>query len=117
MYLTAYIERLGTGTTDILDFAKNANLPEPKFIQEDMFRTIIYRTNTKQETVGETVEKILHLIKLNPKVTRQELSTKIGLSVRGIEWNLKKMKENGLLKRVGSTKNGYWEVINREDKT
>lgn len=43
MYLAAYIERLGTGTTDMIEFAQNANLPEPQFIQDDQFRTIIYR--------------------------------------------------------------------------
>ncbi|OQX74624.1 MAG: transcriptional regulator, partial [Bacteroidetes bacterium 4484_276] len=50
MYLTAYIERLGTGTTDMLKFAKRAKLREPVFIQEDSFRTIIYRPHAKQVT-------------------------------------------------------------------
>ena len=50
MYLAAYIERLGTGTTDMLEFAKNANLPEPRFVQEDMFRTIVYRKQIKEVT-------------------------------------------------------------------
>jgi len=68
----------------------NTNLPEPKFIQEDMFRTIVYLQVseqvteqvtglvtgqvTGQETVGETAGIILNLIKNNPKITRQGLS-------------------------------------------
>ncbi len=39
-------ERLGTGTTDILGMAKKAGLKEPEFLQDDMFRTVIYRKQT-----------------------------------------------------------------------
>jgi len=34
----------------------------------------------------------------------------IYLTTRGIEWNIAKLKQKGLLKRVGSAKGGYWEV-------
>ncbi len=67
------------------------------------------------KTVGETVEKtvgeILALINENPKITRDEISVKTGITVRGVEWNLAKLKQKGLLKRIGSTKAGHWEVI------
>ncbi len=43
MYLNGYIERLGTGTTDIVEKAKEAGLKEPEFVQDDIFRTIVYR--------------------------------------------------------------------------
>ena len=64
------------------------------------------------ETVGKTVGKILDLIRKNPKITREELSKKIGLSVRGIEWNLSKLKDDGILKRIGGRKEGHWEIKN-----
>ena len=107
MYLTAYIERLGTGTTDIINKAKEAGLTEPKFIQDEMFRTIIYRS----KTVEKTVEKILSLIKLNPHITQNQLSEETGLSRRGIEWNLKKLKETNTIKRIGPDRGGYWEIL------
>ena len=68
---------------------------------------------TVGEAVGETVERILNVIKNNPKITKQGLSKETGLSVRGIEWNLKKLKETGLLKRIGPTKGGYWQIIKK----
>jgi len=75
------------------------------------FRTIVYRPQKKiQPDVGETVGIILNTIKNNPKITRKGLSEKTDLSIRGIEWNLKKMKKNGILKRIGSTKSGYWQI-------
>ena len=43
MYLAGYIERLGTGTADIVRIAKEVGLAEPKFIQDDVFKVIVYR--------------------------------------------------------------------------
>ncbi len=43
MYLAGYIERLGTGTTDIMRIAAETGLKEPQFIQDEIFRTILYR--------------------------------------------------------------------------
>lgn len=38
----------------------------------------------------------------------------VGISSRKIEDNLKKLKENGILERVGGSKGGFWRVINKE---
>jgi ATP-dependent DNA helicase RecG len=43
MYLAGYIERLGTGTGDIISLCKDEGLKEPDFIQEEIFRVIIWR--------------------------------------------------------------------------
>lgn len=48
LYLAGYIERLGTGTTDIVDKCLTAGLPEPRFIQAEDFKTILYRSGTDQ---------------------------------------------------------------------
>jgi len=44
MYLAGFIERLGTGTGDIIRLCAAKNLKEPEFIQEENFKTIIWRT-------------------------------------------------------------------------
>ena len=69
------------------------------------------QNGTVVKTVGRTKTAILAIIKENPHVTRPELSKKTGLTLRGVEWNLKNLKENGHIKRVGPDKGGYWEVI------
>ena len=56
-------------------------------------------------------QKILDEIKENPFVTQEELAQIIGLSRKSIIQNMKKLQENGLLKRVGADKNGRWEVV------
>jgi len=66
---------------------------------------------TVGETVGETVEEILSILKKNPLATRNEISKKTGLSIRGVEWNLKILKDKGVIKRIGPNKGGHWEIL------
>jgi len=58
------------------------------------------------------VEKILEAIKIDPAITYEELSKVTGLSRRGVEWNITKLKAEGKIKRIGPDKGGHWEVIN-----
>jgi len=61
--------------------------------------------------VEKTVEKIFHIIENNPQITQKELSEMTGLTRRGVEWNLSKLKAKGLIRRIGAAKGGHWEVI------
>lgn len=64
---------------------------------------------TQKVTVNQ--QKILKAIKNNPFITQDELSKVIGLSRKSIIQNMKKMKDNGLIKRVGAAKNGHWKIL------
>ncbi|MBP5435591.1 winged helix-turn-helix transcriptional regulator [bacterium] len=59
----------------------------------------------------KTSVQILELIKNNPRITLQEIAEKTNRSKRAIEMQVKKLRENGVLKHVGATKNGYWEIV------
>lgn len=37
-----------------------------------------------------------------------------GITEDGIYWNIKKLKEGGIIRRVGPDKGGYWEIINKD---
>jgi len=56
-------------------------------------------------------ERILELIAAYARVTVTELVKEVGLTVRGVEWNIQKLKQRGKLKRVGGRKVGHWEVV------
>ncbi|MBU4562855.1 winged helix-turn-helix transcriptional regulator, partial [bacterium] len=53
-------------------------------------------------------------IKNNPKITSAELAEILEITVKGVEWNIKKLKEEGIIKRIGPAKGGYWEIIKNE---
>jgi ATP-dependent DNA helicase RecG len=58
----------------------------------------------------KTKEEIRRIIKESPKVTMLEIAAKTGLTPKGVEYHIRKMREEGTLKRVGSTKSGSWEI-------
>jgi ATP-dependent DNA helicase RecG len=47
----------------------------------------------------------------NPRITRTELAKIMDISDDGIKWNLNKLKNEGLIERVGPDKGGYWKII------
>ena len=62
---------------------------------------------SNQET---TQEKIINLIKKNPAITQVEMAKRLDLTRDGISYNIKILKERGIIERVGSTKNGIWKI-------
>jgi len=47
---------------------------------------------------------------VNPLITTSEIAEKAGVTPKGVEWNIGKLKKEGLIKRVGPDKGGHWEV-------
>ena len=63
------------------------------------------------EKVTENQVKILDKMSKDKYVTIKYLSTVVGISERKIRENISKLKQKGLLKRVGPDKGGHWEVL------
>ena len=57
-------------------------------------------------------KRIIDAIESNPYVTQEELANIVGIARKNIIANMKKLQENGLIKRIGADKNGYWELKN-----
>ncbi|MFZ2961076.1 MAG: ATP-binding protein, partial [Candidatus Ozemobacteraceae bacterium] len=67
---------------------------------------------TTQETVQETIqEKVLALLKKQPSIIQRELAEKLGMSVYAIKYHLNKLKTAGVVRHVGPTKAGHWEIL------
>ena len=62
------------------------------------------------KTREKTREKILLLIAESPEITTAQLTDAIGITPKGIEWQMTQLKKDGLLKRIGPAKGGRWEV-------
>lgn len=67
---------------------------------------------TTQETTQKTTqEKIIDLIEKNPSITQVKMAKVLDLTRDGISYNIKVLKEKGIIERVGSTKNGIWKIL------
>jgi len=51
------------------------------------------------------------LIQDNPQISQDKIAEIIGITTDGVFWNIKKLKNKGILKRIGADKGGYWEII------
>ena len=63
------------------------------------------------EKLSQNQRKMLEVIAKDPGVSAQKLSELIGISHRKIQDNLSKLKERGVLKRIGPDKGGHWEIL------
>jgi ATP-dependent DNA helicase RecG len=68
------------------------------------------REKTKEKPREKTREKIISAVLENPKVTTQELSQILDISAKGVEWQIARLKQQGVLKRIGPAKGGHWEI-------
>lgn len=101
MYLTGYIERMGTGTRDMIRRCVAAGLPEPEFAVSDGFQIILRRTlaagarrpesqpESRSESQPESLEvRVLSLLEQGPR-SKAQLS--IDLGHRAISGQLNKV--------------------------
>ncbi len=87
-----------------------------------MFKTKISLNGTNRNDVGvnvgvnvgvklsETERKVLECIKENGEFSAEEMAKKIQKDKRTVERAIKSLKEQGIIERNGSDKNGSWKV-------
>ena len=59
---------------------------------------------------------ILKVIQYNPKLTQREIALELNWSVDRVKYYLNKMKKQAVIKRVGSSHNGHWEMLVETEK-
>ena len=60
-------------------------------------------------------EKIIRIIKSNPKISATEIAKRLGKSSRTIERKIVELRRDKRLERIGPDRGGYWHVINNND--
>ena len=137
LYNKDLAEGRNTGIGKIVRAMRENGSPDPEFFNSETrsFMTVIlpiheaFRAEivekvpnstekTGLKTVMKTVvktesksEKVVEYLKMYPFATRQDIARETELSVRGVEWNLRKLSQAGIIRRVGPDKDGHWEVI------
>ena len=84
LYLTQYIEELGTGTVDMIRRCREAGLREPEFTDSSGFKTTIWRATPPERIKvqpeslpGDLKSRVLNLLADGP-LSKSELSKKLG---------------------------------------
>ena len=123
LFLAHYIEKAGTGTTDIITSCKLFGLPTPAFeVEQHVFRVIIYRKPAHGEINGEINGEIkltqkqmevLQLIKANKGKNLSYLSKlyKSGTPT-ALRNHIAALKNKGVVKFEGANKTGGYFAVN-----
>lgn len=121
-FKAGFIESWGRGYKKIRDGFEGVGLPMPIVESvEGGVRVTFQRNNPNgsqkssqkgsQKGSQKTSDKILQLIKENPRITRELLAESTDISSRMVAKYLKTLQEQGILKRIGGRKEGYWEWV------
>ena len=85
--------------------------PERATTQSDQ-KTTQKTTQKAIQNLTEQQQAILSFLKGHPKATRKEISESLSnITEDGVKYNLSRLQELGLLKRIGGRKQGYWQII------
>ena len=122
------IEKWGTGIPRLFAACEEYGLPKPELIDFDGdFRVNMYRkrdantetntetnietnTETNIETNTENVGRIIRLMGEQPSITVKMIAQQLGLSVVGVRYHINKLKKDGVVEHIGSSKKGTWVI-------
>ena len=86
-----------------------------------LFTATVHRTATAEtgkssvessgKSSGKTIDKVLGFLSGKPAMTIPELAEALGMTSRGVEKQISKLRRDGRLRRIGPAKGGHWEVI------
>ena len=113
------VEQLGTGiirilksySKDVYEFSDNFIRVNFKFKSSESLSNIPKSVIENDYLLTETQENIMKLIKKNNRITQSEISSILGINITTVARNLKELKNQNIIKRNGSNKNGQWEIL------
>ena len=108
------VRELNEGVPRIFEEMKAAGLPEPKIVETTTNVTVVlYNGKTaanNAQTTENATEKIIRILKERPYTTAGQLAEELGLTVDGVDYNIRKLKKQGRIVRIGGDKGGHWKI-------
>ena len=111
-YYSGYIDSWGRGILNIIKFLKEDGLSLPSFEGSGGYFRIVFKRVDVPENVPENrIKSLLDQIKKDKFITIPKLSLILNVTEKTIKRDIQKLKEDGILKRIGPDKGGHWEVV------
>lgn len=111
------IESWGRGIERIFAACRQAGAPVPEMRCEPSglwveFAYLLPSSSVKSsvKSSGKTPDRILDLIRATPAIAIPQIAESLGLTSRAIEKQVRKLKTQGRLRRIGPDKGGRWRV-------
>ena len=78
---------------------------------EQKISTNVTKDDPVSDPVSDRQKLIIDLIKKDRFITRESLANVCNISLETIKRDIRKLKQKGILKRIGPAKGGYWDII------
>lgn len=111
-----YRTNIGTDIENMERFAITGTEIENTGIESRMTDTENRETGTEMiedellSVLSDIEKKVAKLILKNPEITQDKMAEVMGMSKNGIRYVMNKLKNKGILVRVGATKKGKWSI-------
>jgi ATP-dependent DNA helicase RecG len=120
LYLTRYIERVGSGTQAMIALCRDANLPEPVFeIRQGFFVLTLWRDWLTNEVLAgfhlneRQLQAITHL-KTHRRITNSEYQKLAGVIRKTAARDLNTLVEKGIVERRGEKRSSHYVLKRRQ---
>lgn len=119
-YLAGYIEQYGSGTVRMVEWMKEAGLPEPEFKEEMggfsvyFYRDLYTEESLKKMGLNERQVKAVMYVKKKGKITNKEYRKIFTVTDRTALRDLTDICEKGIFQKVGKTGRGIEYIIIRQ---
>ena len=70
--------------------------------------------NVSNVSDNDAEHRVLEFLRQEPTATGRGMAAELGISDRQVWRILKKLRENGTILRIGTTRKGYWEVKEKD---
>lgn len=121
LYKCKNVEMFGSGFKKVYDLCKAADVKVSYDLDNFGFSFIFGRksyennhhsSKKNNDLISENDKDVIKAIKEDPSLSSNKISEKLNLSIRTIQRSLSSLKNSGKIKRVGTLRNGYWEILN-----
>ena len=66
---------------------------------------------TTQTKLSQEAKTVLQIISQNPDMTQKEIAEKLGWKINRVKYHVNRMRQQNIIKRVGTSHKGHWEVV------
>ena len=113
-FRAGYVETWGRGIEKICEACEKHGVPMPEYTLhlEDIMVKLSLKAKGQNGTLDGTLdEKVLAVIRENPRLTQSQIAVLAGCSERTMKRVMKSMLESGKIERVGGRRYGYWNEL------
>lgn len=106
-------DSFSTDQKAIISDQENLSADQETIISDQVKNKLVLtdQENKGTDPITDQKVKIFNLIKSNPKITRYEIAKALNLHDSSVKRRIESLVSNGFISRVGSTKAGYWKIL------